>query len=100
MLGLAPDYDMLTVIGKVEVFEHALDTTSGDDLHQVMWLKSRSSEVYPPPPRCLSSPCPASFAAHELAVFLSPYLRVDANARVSGCAHTWLCVQWKNVHLF
>jgi len=45
MLGLAPDYDHLTVIQKVEVFEHALDTTSGDDLHRVMWLKSRSSEV-------------------------------------------------------
>lgn len=46
MLGLAPDYDMLTVIGKVEVFEHALNTTSGDDLQRVMWLKSRSSEVW------------------------------------------------------
>ena len=45
MLGLAPDYDHLTVIQKVEVFEHALECTSGEDLHRVMWLKSRSSEV-------------------------------------------------------
>ena len=45
MLGLAPDYDHLTVIQKVEVFEHALESTSGEDLHRVMWLKSRSSEV-------------------------------------------------------
>ncbi len=35
MLGLAPDYDGLMVIQKVEVFEHALDTTSGEDLHKV-----------------------------------------------------------------
>lgn len=46
MLGMAPDYDHLTVIQKVEVFEHALDSTSGEDLHRVMWLKSRSSEVW------------------------------------------------------
>lgn len=29
MLGMAPDYDHLMVIQKVEVFEHALDSTSG-----------------------------------------------------------------------
>lgn len=29
MLGMAPDYDQLSVIQKVEVFEHALDSTSG-----------------------------------------------------------------------
>ncbi|BDA44527.1 Serine/threonine-protein kinase TOR [Coccomyxa sp. Obi] len=46
MLGMAPDYDHLTVIQKVEVFEHALDSTSGEDLHKVLWLKSRSSEVW------------------------------------------------------
>ena len=41
MLGLAPDYDHLMVIQKVEVFEHALESTSGEDLHKVgcssMW---------------------------------------------------------------
>jgi FKBP12-rapamycin complex-associated protein len=46
MLGMAPDYDHLTIIQKVEVFEHALDSTSGEDLHRVLWLKSRSSEVW------------------------------------------------------
>lgn len=35
MLGMAPDYDHLTVIQKVEVFEYALDSTSGEDLHKV-----------------------------------------------------------------
>eukprot|EP00887_Chlorella_sp_A99_P006163 scaffold3.g6163.t1 len=46
MLGMAPDYDHLAVIQKVEVFEHALDSTSGEDLHKVLWLKSRNSEVW------------------------------------------------------
>ncbi|MEW5308376.1 MAG: hypothetical protein WDW38_000344 [Sanguina aurantia] len=46
MLGMAPDYDHLTVIQKVEVFEYALEATSGDDLHKVLWLKSRNSEVW------------------------------------------------------
>lgn len=32
MLGMAPDYDHLTVIQKVEVFRHALDSTSGETL--------------------------------------------------------------------
>ena len=35
MLSLAPDYDHLMVIQKVEVFEHALESTSGEDLHKV-----------------------------------------------------------------
>ena len=32
MLGMAPDYDHLPLINKVEVFQHALDSTSGDAL--------------------------------------------------------------------
>ena len=35
MLGLAPDYDHLMVIQKVEVFEHALESTSREALHKV-----------------------------------------------------------------
>ncbi|KAF6252503.1 kinase-like domain-containing protein [Scenedesmus sp. NREL 46B-D3] len=57
MLGMAPDYDHLPVINKVEVFEYALDSTSGEDLHKascaahrrcflVLWLKSRNSEIW------------------------------------------------------
>ena len=30
----------------MEVFQHALDSTSGEDLHRVLWLKSRNSEVW------------------------------------------------------
>ena len=46
MLQFAPDYDALPLMAKVEVFEHALDNTSGNDLNKVLWLKSRSSEVW------------------------------------------------------
>jgi FKBP12-rapamycin complex-associated protein len=43
---VAPDYDNLTLLQKVEIFEHALDTTQGDDLAKLLWLKSPSSEVW------------------------------------------------------
>lgn len=42
---MAPDYDHLTLLQKVEVFEHAMEHTQGDDLAKVLWLKSPSSEV-------------------------------------------------------
>lgn len=46
MLRMAPDYDHLTIIQKVEVFEHALEHVNGDDLAKLLWLKSPSSEVW------------------------------------------------------
>ncbi|ODV91704.1 hypothetical protein CANCADRAFT_46867 [Tortispora caseinolytica NRRL Y-17796] len=46
MLQMAPDYDNLTLLQKVEVFTYALDYTSGQDLYRVLWLKSRSSEAW------------------------------------------------------
>eukprot|EP00898_Chlorokybus_atmophyticus_P008681 jgi/Chlat1/8814/Chrsp90S08148 len=46
MVSMAPDYDHLTLMAKVEVFEHALESTAGQDIHKVLWLKSRSSEVW------------------------------------------------------
>ena len=46
MLAMAPDYDQLPLINKVEVFEHALANTAGDDIARVLWLRSRSSEVW------------------------------------------------------
>ena len=39
------DYDHLMLMQKVEVFEQAIESTSGDDLAKVLWLKSPSSEV-------------------------------------------------------
>ncbi|KAI7861526.1 armadillo-type protein [Spinellus fusiger] len=46
MLQMAPDYDNLTVIQKVEVFQYAFEKTTGQDLYRVLWLKSRNSEVW------------------------------------------------------
>ncbi|CAM9121795.1 unnamed protein product, partial [Lampetra fluviatilis] len=50
MLRMAPDYDHLTLLQKVEVFEHAVEhavnNTAGDDLAKLLWLKSPSSEVW------------------------------------------------------
>lgn len=46
MLKMAPDYDHLTLLQKVEVFEYALRQTKGNDLAKLLWLKSPSSEVW------------------------------------------------------
>lgn len=46
MINMAPEYDKLTVMQKVEVFEYALERTPGNDLYKVLWLKSRNSEVW------------------------------------------------------
>ena len=40
------DYDHLMLMQKVEVFEQAINSTTGDDLAKVLWLKSPSSEVW------------------------------------------------------
>jgi len=44
MLKMAPDYDHLPLLHKVEVFEHAINNTAGDDLAKLLWLKSPTSE--------------------------------------------------------
>jgi phosphatidylinositol kinase/protein kinase (PI-3 family) len=48
MLKIAPDYDMLTVMQKVEVFTEALRKTAGqgNDLYEILWLKSTNSEEW------------------------------------------------------
>uniref|UniRef100_A0A0P4VNQ8 Serine/threonine-protein kinase TOR n=2 Tax=Scylla TaxID=6760 RepID=A0A0P4VNQ8_SCYOL len=46
MLRMAQDLDHLTLMQKVEVFEHALEHTQGDDLARLLWFKSPSSEVW------------------------------------------------------
>ena len=48
MMKLAPDYDLLTVMQKVEVFEAALQRTvgKGNDLYEVLWIKSSDSEEW------------------------------------------------------
>jgi serine/threonine-protein kinase mTOR len=46
MVQMAPEYDNLSLIQKIEVFEHALENTTGQDLYKVLWLKSRNSEIW------------------------------------------------------
>eukprot|EP00697_Spironema_sp_BW2_P017838 gnl/Spiro4/9656_TR5124_c0_g1_i1.p1 gnl/Spiro4/9656_TR5124_c0_g1~~gnl/Spiro4/9656_TR5124_c0_g1_i1.p1 ORF type:complete len:2413 (+),score=551.86 gnl/Spiro4/9656_TR5124_c0_g1_i1:148-7386(+) len=46
MVQMAPDFEGLTLIQKVEVFQFALDSTKGEDLQKVLWLKSRNSEMW------------------------------------------------------
>ncbi len=46
MLQMAPDYQHLTLMEKVEVFEYALANTTGQDLCKVLWLKSQNSELW------------------------------------------------------
>lgn len=43
---MAPDYENLTVMQKVEVFDYALDNTTGQDLYRVLWLKSTNSDAW------------------------------------------------------
>ncbi|PCH36202.1 atypical/PIKK/FRAP protein kinase [Wolfiporia cocos MD-104 SS10] len=44
MLQMAPDYENLILLQKIEVFEYALENTTGQDLYRVLWLKSANSE--------------------------------------------------------
>ncbi|KAL9635499.1 MAG: hypothetical protein Q9164_003418, partial [Protoblastenia rupestris] len=46
MLQMAPDFDNLTLMQKVEIFSYAMDNTTGKDLYRVLWLKSKSSESW------------------------------------------------------
>lgn len=48
MLRIAPDYDLLTVMQKVEVLTEALKETTGkgNDLYEILWLKSTNSEEW------------------------------------------------------
>lgn len=45
MLGFAPDYDNLPLIAKVEVFDHALQNTEGNDLARV-WNENSSYQYF------------------------------------------------------
>jgi len=46
MIQMAPDYEQMYLMQKIEVFEFALDNTTGQDLYWVLWLKSRNSEAW------------------------------------------------------
>uniref|UniRef100_A0A0K2TDA5 Serine/threonine-protein kinase TOR n=2 Tax=Lepeophtheirus salmonis TaxID=72036 RepID=A0A0K2TDA5_LEPSM len=46
MQKMTNDYDNLPLMNKVEVFEHSLEHTNGDDLATLLLLKSPSSEIW------------------------------------------------------
>jgi phosphatidylinositol kinase/protein kinase (PI-3 family) len=46
IMKMSPDYQLLTVIQKVEVFQFALSMTTGQDLCKVLWLKSPNAETW------------------------------------------------------
>mmetsp|Transcript_20902 Transcript_20902/g.45314 ORF Transcript_20902/g.45314 Transcript_20902/m.45314 type:complete len:3366 (+) Transcript_20902:339-10436(+) len=48
MMALAPNYDSLTAMQKVEIFTEALERTSGkgNDIYEVLWIKSTNSEEW------------------------------------------------------
>ena len=41
---MAPGYENLVLLQKIEVFEYALENTTGQDLYRVLWPKSANSE--------------------------------------------------------
>ncbi len=47
MMALAPNYDSLTVMQKVEIFTESLERTigKGNDLYEVLWIKSTNRYV-------------------------------------------------------
>ena len=46
ILQMSPDYENNTLMQKVEVFQHALENTAGQDLYKILWLKSKHSESW------------------------------------------------------
>lgn len=46
MLQMAPDYDNLMLLQKAEVFEFSQENTNGQDLYNILWLRSKNSETW------------------------------------------------------
>lgn len=46
MQRMTPNSENLPLMNKVEVFEHSLENTYGDDLAKILLLKAPSSEVW------------------------------------------------------
>ncbi|CAN0281463.1 unnamed protein product, partial [Hapterophycus canaliculatus] len=44
--SVAPDYDKLPPLHKLEVFQRSMSQTDGQDLARVLWLKSQSAEAW------------------------------------------------------
>ena len=39
-------FPLLPIVNKLEIFRHIMDNTKGEDLKQVMWLKSPNSAIW------------------------------------------------------
>ena len=46
MLQMAPPYEFLPPLAKVEAFRYTLDSTTGNDVAKILWAKSVSSEAW------------------------------------------------------
>lgn len=46
IMKLAPDYDHLTAIQKLQIFEMAIESTNGNDLAEILWHKSLTAEKW------------------------------------------------------
>lgn len=46
IMKLAPDYEHLTPIQKVQIFEMAIENSSGDDLAKILWHKSLTADKW------------------------------------------------------
>lgn len=46
IMRLAPDYDHLTALQKVQIFEMAIESTNGNDLAEILWHKSLTAEKW------------------------------------------------------
>lgn len=46
MNTLCPNYQIVCVPHKVEIFRYIMESTKGDDLKKVLWLKSENAEVW------------------------------------------------------
>jgi FKBP12-rapamycin complex-associated protein len=44
--GKSRNYDRLPLLHKVDLFKQVLDETTGEDLAKVLWLKSRTSDIW------------------------------------------------------
>ena len=40
------NYYSLPLLHQIEVFQYAMDNTTGQDLYRILWLKSRNSEAW------------------------------------------------------
>lgn len=94
MLQLAPNYELCTLMQKVETFTHALESTNGQDLQRVR----RNAAAKPPPSNPQSHPLLAMYgsrdgearSSHCMALLLIPPARAPTAAPRRCAQVLWL----------